>query len=104
MKRAKKSKKLEELLQPHLDDLRTRKVTNKALATQLGYSPEHISRVLKALNLQKDPHPTSIRQSNHQLFAERRAFRVEAAKTLPPKQAARQAKCSLRTIYRYKNA
>jgi len=93
---------LTSLLQPYLDDLKARRKTNKEVADLLGYSPEHVSRTLAALDFKKDPRPPSERARQHALFEQRKQFRAEAATTMPPKKAASAARCSLRTIYRWR--
>ena len=87
---------------PFLEELRTRKVTNRAVAARLGVSEEHVSRVLKELGIVKIPGGQE-RRAAKELAAERYRYRKEVAKTLSPRLAARAARCSVRTIYRWRN-
>lgn len=88
-------------IQPYIEDLRARRVTNRAVAKVLGVSEAHLSRVLRTLGVVKDP--ANDRQLQHELAVARKLFRADLASKLPASQAAKLAKCSERTIYRYKN-
>ena len=97
---------LRDRILPFLDELRTRKVTNRAIAARLGVSEEHVSRTLKELGVVK----TSAKEAREAFKAARKALvaaryehRATVAKTMAPRQAARAAKCSLRTIYRWRD-
>lgn len=85
---------------PYLDDLKHRRVTNRAVAAQLRVSEEHVSRTLKELGLVKDP--AQSRAAAKELVKARYEYRQSVAKTLTPKQAAKAARCSVRTIYRWR--
>lgn len=84
-------------LRPYLEQLRTRQMTNRAVAKELGVSEEHLSRVLKTLITKEPAFDPGKRK---ELLAARRQHRIAAAQTLPVAEAARAAKCSVRTIYR----
>ena len=91
---------LKHKLQPYLAQLKSRQITNREVAAELGVSEHHLCRVLKTLNLQKDM-PTA--KANAELKAARKAHRLNVAKALPIKEAAKAANCSTRTIYRLRN-
>lgn len=95
------AERLADRLAPYLEPLRRREVTNRAVARELGVSEEHVCRVLKQLNVVKDAVPD--RKKNAELYRTRQAFRRQVAKTLPVAEAARQAGCSTRTIYRLRS-
>ncbi len=95
-----RAKLLSRDIQPYLEQLKSRELTNRAVAEILGVSEEHVSRTLKALGVKKDVLPGT---AERELRATRRQYREHVAKTMPPKQAARAANCSLRTIYRLRN-
>ena len=88
-------------IRPYLEDLKSRKTTNRAVAAELRVSEEHVSRVLKALKIQKDPVPDN--KARKALLAARKALRTQAAQSLGVKEAAKLANCSTRTIYRFKS-
>ncbi len=92
---------LKRTLLPYLDDLRQRKLTNRAVAALLDVSEAHLSRTLKLLEVVKDPIITPPNKTK-QLLQARKLMRSLAAnnKTLTVAQAAKQANCSERTIYR----
>ncbi len=92
-------------IRPYLDDLKSRKTTNRAVAAELRVSEEHVSRVLKALKLEKDPAPDSKADTKARkaLLAARKALRTQVASTHGIKEAAKLANCSERTIYRFKS-
>lgn len=87
-------------IQPFLEQIRRREITNREVAARLGVSEEHLSRVLKKLNVVKDPPPD--RKAQAELNRARREFRENAARTMSVSAAARAAHCSVRTIYRLK--
>lgn len=84
-------------LDPYLDDLRSRKLTNRALAKILGVSEAHLSRTLQPL-IERAPAPS--RKAKQTLRTERKAFRENAAKTMSIKAAASASNCHPRTIKR----
>lgn len=87
---------------PYLPKLVSREVTNRAVARELKVSEAHLCRVLKALGVEKEPAPD--RSNAGKLLDARRELRTKLANdpNLTLAQAARQANCSVRTIYRYK--
>lgn len=85
-------------LQPHLDDLRDRKVTGRYVANILGVTETHLSRTLKRLGLEKIK--TTNRQENKRLREARDEYRRTLATTLPLDQAAAAARCHPRTLQR----
>lgn len=89
-------------IQPYLDRLVKREMTNRAAAAILGVSEEHLSRTLKYLGIVKVPR-TKADDPKKDLIAARRSFRIELANTLSVKEAAKRANCSDRTIYRLKS-
>jgi DNA-binding CsgD family transcriptional regulator len=88
-------------IRPYLADLIARRVTNREVARLLGVTEAYLSRTLKLLEVEKDP-PANTRKKQHELVATRKAHRQSLANQLPPARAAREANCSLRTIYRYR--
>jgi IS30 family transposase len=94
---------LKKKLKPYLEDLRTKKVTNRAIAKLLNVSETHLSRVLKTL-ITKETGQTykDLREQQRILAQARKEFRLKVAKTLPTKEAAKVANCSTRTIARWK--
>lgn len=92
---------LRDRITPFLEDIVNRRVTNRAVALRLQVSEEHVSRTLKELGIVKVPAKRR-GQAAKDLVAARYAHRQEVANTLAPRQAARAAHCSLRTIYRWK--
>lgn len=87
-------------IRPYIEDLKARKTTNRAVAQVLHVSEEQVSRVLKQLRVVKDSVPQA--KKRRELAKIRREVRETAANSLPIKQAAVEANCSTRTIYRYK--
>lgn len=95
---------LKEKLAPYLELLKTRSVTNREVAAELGVNETYLSRVLGQMGLKKDPpQSASYRQRQHELFQARIEHRKNVAKTLPAKEAAKAANCSVRTITRWKH-
>lgn len=95
---------LKENLAPYLDSLKSRSATNREVARALGVSETYLSRVLGKMGFVKDaPQSVKERQRQHELFAARIEHRQHVAKTLPAKEAAKAANCSLRTISRWKS-
>ena len=81
-------------------DVESRQITNRELSKILNVSEAHISRMLKMMGIKRPP-PEYIAK---RLLAEaRREYRRKLARTLTPAQAAVQANCTERTIYRYRN-
>jgi transcriptional regulator GlxA family with amidase domain len=85
-------------IQPHLDDLRDRKVTGRSVARLLGVTETHLSRTLKRLGIEKVK--TTSRQENRRLREARDEYRKTLATTLPLKEAAAAARCHPRTLQR----
>lgn len=86
-----------------LKALESRKITKTALAQQIGVSSAYLSRNTPKL----PPGPVRAQRiQTHKLFETRRIFRTKLAnqvisgnRTL--ESAAKQAHCSIRTMYRY---
>lgn len=87
-------------IQPFLEQIKRREITNREVAARLHVSESHLCRVLKQLGVERDPPPD--RKAQAELNRARRAFRENAARTLSVPAAARAAGCSVRTIYRLK--
>lgn len=95
---------LKDSLAPYLESLKSRALTNREVATALGVNETYLSRVLGQMGLVKDaPQSVKDRQRQHELFAARIEHRRNVAKTMPAKEAAKAANCSLRTISRWKS-
>lgn len=94
---------LRDKIKPYADQIRRREITNRALAHTLGASEWQVCRVIKQLNIKREPAPS--RESQRALIESRQEMRRELANNpnVTPEQAARQAKCSVRTIYRYRS-
>lgn len=89
-----------------LEAIAQRKTTVKAVARLYGVSEGYLSRTLKSLKLQRIPAPTVAHKRNSKVLkAVRTQFRLELAKKAlngsPVQLLAREANCSVRTIYRY---
>lgn len=86
-----------------LKALQQRKITKTALAEQLGVSPTYLSRNTPKL----PPGPVCAQRiQTHKLFETRKAFRIKLAKQVVSgrrglESAAKEAHCSIRTLYRY---
>jgi len=91
-------------IKPFIPAIVRRELTNRALARHLGVSESHLCRVLKQLNVVRDPAPT--RENQRALIEARHELRADLANdtNLTVAEAARKAGCSTRTIYRYRNA
>jgi transposase len=93
-----------------LEAIAQRKTSAKDVAKLYGVSETHLSKALKALNLQKIPAPTpEHKRKAHILMVTRTKVRQELAEkvrlgTKTIHNAAREANCSLRTMYRYVEA
>jgi len=89
-----------------LERLRTRKVTNKEVAREMGVSESYLSRIVAGMQT-KEPGQTVIeRNANAQLAKTRRHFRTKLAKEVIRNRktctdAAAEAGCSERTMFRY---
>lgn len=89
--------------QADLKALSSRKLTKVALAVKLGVSASYISRITPPL----PPGPIRAqRLETAKLFATRKAYRQKLAKQVEKgrrslESAAKEAHCSLRTMYRY---
>lgn len=89
-----------------LDQLHTRKITNKEAAEQLGVSESYLSRTVAAFQ-DKVPGPTVLeRKANSELARIRRQYRTKLAKDVIRNrttiaEAANAAGCSERTMFRY---
>lgn len=96
------SRNLRIRVRPYLADLQSRKTTNRAVADELGCNEQTLCRVLKGLNLKKEP--AIDRAAQTELNKARKAFRTEVAndpnKTM--EEAAKAAGVTVRTMYRYK--
>lgn len=84
-------------VQPYLEDLRTRKLTVKALAAELDVGYTYLSRLLHQLGHRAEP---GQRQRNRQLRQARQEYREQVARTEPIHKAAQLAHCHPRTIRR----
>jgi AraC-like DNA-binding protein len=107
---------LRDRLKPLIPAIVRRELTNRDVARKLGVSEGHICRLLKKMDVQRQPPPSRegkrSRPEEMELLEAREALRREvAARTratddtrLSVAEAARQAHCSERTIYRYRSA
>lgn len=87
-------------LKPYIERLVKREITNREVARLLGTHESYVCRVLARLGVKKEE---IVRPpSNKELAAARAEHRARLAATLPVAEAARQAHCSERTIYRIK--
>lgn len=84
-------------VQPYLEDLRTREITVKALATQLGVGYTYLSRLLHQLGHRPEP---GQRQKDRLLRQARKEYREQLARTESIDKAAQLAYCHPRTIRR----
>ncbi len=97
---------LTKALEPYIEALTTRATTNRAVAKHLNVSEAYLSRILKQLNIQKEP--PQDRKHEKELRDARRIHRNNIANNLSLKEpraqsmqaAATAANCSTRTIYR----
>lgn len=85
-------------VQPYLERLKRREITNRAVADELNLTEEHVCRVLAELEFEKDP-PVD-RAAMKAATAAKKKRIAELAANHPPEEAARLAGVSLRTIYR----
>lgn len=102
--------KLKEILenQPELlEQLRTRQITNREAALQLGYDEFYLGKVLKEIGIgKKVGEVRAKRKALSRKAITRKQFRTELAKEILSNQltlgkAAELARCSERTMYRY---
>lgn len=89
-----------------LEALAKRKASAKSVAALYNVSEAYLSRTLKELHLHKIPAPTmEQKRTSKMLKANRTAHRLALAKQVlaskPIRIAAREANCSIRTMYRY---
>lgn len=89
-----------------LAQLRTRKITNREAAEQLGVSEWYLSRVVRSLQEKEPGKTTAQRAEAAKLAATRTKMREILAKKVLKNQitlaeAALQANCTERTIQRY---
>lgn len=90
-----------------LGKLINRTLTNKDLAAQLGYSTVYVSQTLKAMGLKKIKGEVADKRNKRSRLKQcRTEYRLEVARDVISKritieQAAKIAKCTERTIYRY---
>jgi len=88
-------------IQPYIDDLTNRLITNREVATALNVTESHLSRTLKDLGVKKVP-AENTRLNQKTLNKTRKEHRQRLADTMAPERAAQLANCTVRTIYRYK--
>lgn len=88
-------------VQPYIDDLTNRLITNREVATILNVTESHLSRTLKDLGVNKVP-AENTRLNQKILNKTRKEHRQRLADTMTPERAAKLANCTVRTIYRYK--
>lgn len=102
--------KLQEILESRpdlLEKLRTRQLTNREVAAQLGYDEFYLGRVLIQIGVgKKEGEVRAKRKALSRKATTRKQFRTELAKqivsnTLTLEKAAELARCSTRTMYRY---
>lgn len=94
---------LRDNIKPFIPRIISRELTNREVARALGASEEWVCRTLKALGVVREPAPD--RSKSGTLLTARRELRTRLANdpTLTLEEAARQAHCTVRTIYRYRN-
>lgn len=98
---------LRERLTPQIiEDLKTRKRTNREVAAQLGVHEDYLSQVFNAKTHRERGKVALQREQTHELVEARRRMRlreaqkvVDGLKTL--EKAAKTARCSERTMRRY---
>lgn len=90
-----------------IEALRTRKVTNRALAKELGVTEFHLSRTFPGHRIGKIPGPVAAaKREKRQLRLIRDDYRLMLAmkvkaRQITVEQAAKTAHCSVRTMYRH---
>lgn len=102
---------LERLTKKMLADLQERKRRNRDVADELGVSETYLSRKIATLQAKNPGETVAHRKAAQALFATRRGFREKLAKKilsskgrLTIAQAAEEANCSERTMFRYVQA
>lgn len=92
---------LSDAIKPFLEQIRRREITNREVAIALNTHESYVCRVLKRLKVERDPivKPASTKELN----AARAEHRLHVAMTMPVKEAAKAAGCSIRTIYRLRS-
>lgn len=98
---ANNSRNLRIRVRPYLDELKSRAITNREVAAQLGCNEATLCRVLSQLGFAKEP--AIDRKALSDLNRERKRFRIATANdpANTPEQAAKICNVSVRTIYRY---
>jgi transposase len=89
-----------------LKKLKTRKMTNAEAAEKYGVSPNYICRIVGEIQTKNPGSTPTTRKAASIAAAERKTFRTQLAKRCAAgkmtwAEAAEQAGCSVRTIYRY---
>lgn len=90
-----------------LEQLRSRKVTNEAVAEALGIHPTYLSRTLREMGFEKVKGATMAhREARSELADAREKFRAQLAKEVNRNKktveaAAKEAKCTVRTMFRW---
>lgn len=103
----KKPKPLIQRLTPTLlKQLQQRKVTNSEAADKLGVSHTYLSRVVSALQKKEPGKTIAHRKAASEIYGTRRQFREKLAKAVlagrkTTPEAAAEAQCSERTMFRY---
>ena len=97
---------IERLNQRILKQLQTRKITNREAADQLGVSETYLSRTVAAIQTKEPGKSVELRKANAELAKIRKTFRIKLAKEVLKGRklhddAATEAGCSVRTIFRY---
>lgn len=90
---------LRKRIQPYLDRLRLREITNRDVADALGCNEQHLSRLLSQLGFEKEP--AVDRAAHRELVKARKDHLAHCAATMTPEDAARACDVSVRTIYRH---
>lgn len=93
---------LRDNIRPLLPRIIARELTNRQVAAMLDCSEFSVCRVLRQLKVTRDPVSKPDRSAQRELETARREHRAAVAKTLPIIEAAAAAKCSTRTIYRWR--
>lgn len=89
-------------VQEYLPRLKSRELTNREVAELLGVNEQHLSRVLSEIGFEKDP-PVDRAAAKAENAKKKARIKELALSDLDPKEAAKQAGVSERTIYRYRN-
>ena len=83
---------------PYIEQLRERKITGREVARILGVTESWVSKALKDAGVVREKKLN--RQERHNLRQARLAHRMQAIKTMTPKQAAEACNVHVRTITR----